>query len=240
MVRANNAAVSMATLRCNSLAAKMGLSAVLFNCVLALSMPLVIAGPGQRMLRIVAFGDSLTAGFELAPADAFPAQLERALKAKGYAVEVINAGVSGDTTAAALERLSWAIPEGSDAVIVELGANDALRGLNPGNAEANLDLLITALKKAGMEVMLAGMKAPRNFGASYAIAFDAIFPDLAAKHGLILYPFFLDGIAFKSDLSLSDGVHPNAEGVGVIVKNILPSVETLIARVMAKQAWGKG
>jgi acyl-CoA thioesterase-1 len=231
----------MATLKCNSLAAKMGLGAVLFNCLLVVSIPEVIAGPGQRIVRIVAFGDSLTAGFELAPADAFPAQLERELKARGYAVELINAGVSGDTTAAALERLSWAIPEGSDAVIVELGANDALRGLDPANAETNLDLLIAALKKAGMEVLLAGMRAPSNFGTSYANAFDAIFPDLAAKHGLILYPFFLDGVAFKPDLSLSDGLHPNADGVGVIVKNILPSVEMLIARVKAKQTWqGKG
>jgi acyl-CoA thioesterase-1 len=231
----------MATLKCNSLAAKMGLGAVLFNCLLTLSIPEVIAGSEQHSIRIVAFGDSLTAGFELAPADAFPAQLERELKARGYAVEVINAGVSGDTTAAGLERLSWAIPEGSDAVIVELGANDALRGLDPGNAETNLDLLITALKKTGMEVLLAGMKAPSNFGASYANAFDAIFPNLAAKHGLILYPFFLDGVAFKPDLSLSDGLHPNADGVGVIVNNILPSVETLIARVKAKQtSQGKG
>jgi acyl-CoA thioesterase-1 len=230
----------MATLKCNSLAAKMGLGAVLFNCVLALSMPELNAGTGQRTVRIVAIGDSLTAGYELAPADAFPAQLEHELKARGYAVEVINAGVSGDTTAAALERLSWAIPEGSDAVIVELGANDALRGLNPSNAEANLDLLITTLKTAGMEVLLAGMKAPRNFGASYASEFDAIFPHLATRHGVILYPFFLDGIAFKPNLSLADGLHPNAEGVSVIVQNILPSVEALIARVKAKQASGKG
>ena len=184
-----------------------------------------------RTIRIVAFGDSLTAGYQLAPRDAFPAQLERALKARGYGVEVINAGVSGDTTAAGLDRLKWSVPEGIDAAIVEFGANDALRGLDPGKARENLDRIIAALKSGGADVLIAGMVAPKSYGESYVAKFDSIYPDLAKKHNALLYPFFLEGVALKPKLSLSDGLHPNAAGVGEIVKNILPSVEELIARV---------
>ena len=144
----------------------------------------------------------------------FPAQLERALKARGHAVEVINAGVSGDTTASGLERLRWAVPERIDAVILELGANDALRGLEPGAAKANLDKMITTLKAGGAEVLLAGMLAPRNLGEEYTRAFDAIYPELAKKHGLLLYPFFLDGVALDGKLNLGDGIHPNPQGRG--------------------------
>ena len=136
--------------------------------------------PGQP-LRIVVLGDSLVAGFRLKPSDAFPAQLERALKARGHAVEVINAGVSGDTTAGGLERVAWAVPERTDAVILELGANDALRGLDPARAKANLDKIITTLKAGGAEVLLAGMMAPRNLGEDYVRAFDAIYPELAEQ-----------------------------------------------------------
>jgi acyl-CoA thioesterase-1 len=195
-----------------------------------------IAAPVGQPLRIVVLGDSLVAGFGIKPSEAFPAQLERALKERGHAVEVINAGVSGDTTAGGLERLRWAVPEHTGAVILELGANDALRGLDPGRAKANLDKIITTLKASGAEVLLAGMLAPRNLGVTYTRAFDAIYPELAAKHGLILYPFFLEGVALTTKLNLDDGLHPNSRGVAEITKNILPSVEQLIARVRAKPA----
>ncbi len=189
-------------------------------------------------LRIVVLGDSLAAGLQLTASDAFPAQLERALKARGHRVEVVNAGVSGDTTAAGLERLRWAVPEGTSAVIVELGGNDALRGLDPARAKANLDSIIAAVKAGGAEVLLAGMLAPRNLGPDYARSFDAIYPALAAKHGTLLYPFFLDGVALDSQLNLGDGVHPNPKGVAEITRRILPVVEELIARVRARQAAG--
>jgi len=171
-------------------------------------------------IRVVAFGDSLTAGYRLQANAAFPSQLHRALAGEGYDVEVINAGVSGDTTAAGLERFDWAIPDNTDAVILELGANDALRGIDPAVARRNL----------------AGMKAPRNFGQDYVARFDAIFPDLAQAHGALLYPFFLDGVALQQDLILDDGLHPNTKGVAAIVRRITPAVEELIARVKAKRA----
>ncbi len=198
----------------------------------------VAAAPAGQPLRIVVLGDSLVAGFGLKPSDAFPAQLERALKARGHAVEVINAGVSGDTTAGGLARVTWAVPEQTGAVILELGANDALRGLDPTRAKANLDKIITALKASGAEVLLAGMFAPRSLGKDYVRAFDGIYPDLAGKHGLILYPFFLEGVAMDARLNLDDGLHPNPRGVAEITKKILPSVEQLIERARAKQATG--
>ena len=186
-------------------------------------------------IRIVAFGDSLTAGYQLAPEEAFPAQLERALRARGHKVEIINAGVSGDTTAAGLARFEWAVPDGAEAAIVELGANDALRGLDPAAARRNLQAIVTRLKAKGADVLLAGMTAPRNWGDAYVAAFDAIFPELAKKEGLLLYPFFLEGVALQPTLNLADGLHPNAHGVAEIVRNILPSVEQLIARVTARR-----
>lgn len=186
-------------------------------------------------IRIVAFGDSLTAGFGLSAADAFPARLEKALKAKGRNVEVINAGVSGDTTGAALERFDWAVPDGVDAAIVELGANDGLRGQPPEQARKNLDTILTRLKAKNIALLVAGIPAPRNWGDAYVKAFDPIFADLAATHGALLYPFFLDGVALKPDLSLPDGLHPNAAGVAVIVERIMPKVVELIDRVQAKR-----
>jgi acyl-CoA thioesterase-1 len=200
----------------------------------------VQAQPQPQPVRIVVFGDSLVAGFQIETADAFPAQLERALKARGHAVQVVNAGVSGDTTASALERLRWAVPERTDAVIVELGANDALRGLDPGRAKANLDRIIATLKAGGSEVLLAGMLAPRNFGPEYARAFDAIYGELASRHGVLLYPFFLDGVALDRAFNLGDGLHPNEKGVAEITRRILPLVEELIARVQARQAGSRG
>ena len=166
---------------------------------------------------------------------AFPAQLEKALKAKGRNVEVINAGVSGDTTAAALERFDWAVPDGVDAAIVELGANDALRGQPPEQARKNLDTILSRLKTKGIQLLVAGIPAPRNWGDAYVKAFDPMFAELAATHGALLYPFFLDGVAMKPELSLPDGLHPNANGVSVIVERILPKVVELIDRVQAKR-----
>jgi acyl-CoA thioesterase-1 len=192
----------------------------------------------NRTMNIVAFGDSLMAGYRLAPDQAFPVRLEAKLKARGHDVAVANAGVSGDTTAAGRARLDWAVPDATDAVILELGANDALRGLPPDQARANLEAMITALKSKGAEILLAGMQAPRNYGPEYTDAFDRIFPELAAKHDLLLYPFFLDGIALDAKLNLDDGIHPTARGVDVIVDGILPKVEELIARVKKKRALG--
>jgi acyl-CoA thioesterase-1 len=199
-----------------------------------------VAQPKNAPLRIVVLGDSLVAGFQLKASDAFPAQLERALQARGQTVEVINAGVSGDTTAAGLERLAWAVPEATDAVILELGANDALRGLDPTRAKANLDRIMTKVKAGGAEILLAGMIAPRNLGPGYSEAFNGMFAELAKKHGAVLYPFFLDGVALNAGFNLGDGIHPNAKGVAEIVKRIMPAVDELLARTRARPSAQKG
>ena len=187
----------------------------------------------DRPLKIVALGDSLTAGLGL-PADAaFPARLEAALKAKGYAVTIVNAGVSGDTTSGGLARLDWSVPEGTDAVILELGANDALRGIEPKLAKTALDTILNKLAARHIPVLLAGMAAPRNLGADYVREFDAVYPALASTHRVVFYPFFLDGVATDPKLNQGDGLHPTAAGVDVIVSRILPLVEELIARARA-------
>ena len=198
----------------------------------------VNAAEPSAPVRIVAFGDSLTAGFGVAPNDAFPVQLDAALKAKGRAVEIVNAGVSGDTTAGGLARFDWAIPSGTDAVILELGANDALRGVDPKLARAALEKIVAKLKARKIDVLIAGMKAPGNWGPAYAAEFDAIFPDLARGSGLLLYPFFLDGVAMQPGLNQPDGLHPTAKGVAEIVTRILPSVEALIDRVGQRRVAG--
>ncbi len=194
-----------------------------------------LAADAPKPIRIVAYGDSLTAGYGLSPGDAFPVLLEKALKAKGHNVKVINAGVSGDTTAAGLERFDWAVPDGADAAILELGANDALRGVPPAQARTNLDRILTRLKSKGIGVLVAGIPAPRNWGDAYVKAFDPMFADLATKHGALLYPFFLDGVARNASLNLADGLHPNAKGVAIVVERILPKVEELIGRVKGKR-----
>lgn len=199
--------------------------------VLLLALLPVFAGLAEaRTFRLVAFGDSLSAGYQLGAADAFPAVLEAALKARGHDVIVENAGVSGDTSTAGRDRLDWSIADGTDAVILELGANDALRGIDPAITEAALDEIITRLKARKIAVLLAGMYAPRNNGEAYTKVFDAIYPRLAAKHGVTLYPFFLEGIQGEATLNLADGMHPNPKGVRVIVERILPAVEELVRK----------
>jgi len=202
------------------------LAAGLAGVVAALMLTGAVAQ--ARPLRVVALGDSLTAGYLLPAPAAFPAVLERALRARGLAVEIANAGVSGDTASQGLERLDWSVPDGTDAVIVELGANDALRGIDPAVTRKALETIITRLKGRGIAVMLAGMYAPRNMGAEYVAAFDGLFPDLAGRYGVPLYPFFLDGIAGEARYVMKDGLHPTADGVKVVVERILPSVERFL------------
>lgn len=200
---------------------------------------LIVAVPATaqtpRPVTIVALGDSLTAGYQLPPADAFPVKLQAALRAKGVAVTVENAGVSGDTSSGGLDRLDWAVGDGVDAVILELGANDALRGIDPAITRRNLDAIITRLKERNIPILLTGMIAPPNMGSTYGAAFNPIFPDLAAKHGLLFDPFFLEDVAAERDLNLADGMHPNGRGVDVIVRRILPKVEELIAQVRSRR-----
>ena len=188
-------------------------------------------GASERPVKIVAFGDSLTAGHGLAAEQSFPAKLAQALQRKGISADVVNAGVSGNTAADGAARLDWSVPDGTDAVILELGANDALRGSDPKATRAALDAIIRRLQERRIAVLLAGMLAPRNFGEDYVNAFDAIYPELAAKYDLILYPFILDGVAGDRALNLSDGIHPTATGVDIIASRMLPKVEELIGRV---------
>lgn len=193
---------------------------------------LILALPAEaRTLRLLALGDSLTAGYGLPASAAFPVRLEAALRQRGHDVSVINAGVSGDTVAAGLARLDWALGDGADGVIVELGANDMLRGLPPAETRAGLDRLLSRIGERHLPVLLAGMLAAPNLGSSYADAYNAIFPDLARAHDALLYPFFLAGVAGTPALNQPDGLHPTAAGVDLIVAAILPSVEALIGRI---------
>lgn len=207
---------------------QMGVMVAAINAGLAQAV--IAAQTAGKKIKLVAFGDSLTAGYGLRPAEAFPVQLEIALRAKGFNVEVVNSGVSGDTASAGLERFDWAVPEDTDAVILELGANDALRGLAPELTSATLDKLLIKLAERKLPILLAGMRAPKNWGDDYANKFDAIFPALAAKHNTLLYPFFLDGVVMDRTLNQGDGIHPTAKGVAMIVSRILPKVEELIAK----------
>ena len=194
-----------------------------------LLLPLtVVAVENRPEVRILVLGDSLSAGYGLSTAEAFPAQLEQALRQSGQKVRVINAGVSGDTTAGGLARLEWALAEHPQLVIVQLGANDALRGLDPEQVRANLDAILTRLQQAGTQVLLAGMRAPRNLGPAYYIKFDLIYSDLARKHRVALDPFFLEGVALRPELNQPDGLHPNSRGVAVIVRRLLPQVQALL------------
>jgi acyl-CoA thioesterase-1 len=210
-----------------------GLLIALFTIVLGAS-----GAPAQapsRTLKLVALGDSLTAGYGLPASAAFPAVLERALRARGHAVEVANAGVSGDTTTGGLDRLDWSVPDGTDGVIVALGANDMLRGLDPAIPRKSIETIVARLKERGIPVMLAGMYAQRNLGPDYVKRFDGLYEDVAKANDLVLYPFFLDGVAGERSLNLPDGLHPTAKGVEVMVERILPTVETFLARIPASR-----
>lgn len=198
--------------------------------VVAMGVCAARAGGAGGAARVLAFGDSLTAGFGLPPDAAFPVRLAARLKRDGYAVDVANGGVSGDTTSGGLARLDWALANHPDIVLLELGANDALRGIDPKLTQSNLDAMLARLTSSHIKVLLIGMKAPGNWGPDYQNSFDAIYPALARKYGVALYPFFLDGIALDATLNQADGLHPNNDGVEVIVTRIAPVVERMLAK----------
>jgi acyl-CoA thioesterase-1 len=203
------------------------LASLVFGAFLAILA--TVAASYAEPYRIVGFGDSLMAGFGLGPGEGFPEKLQAALQRKGHDVVITNAGVSGDTTSGGLARLDWSVPDGTQLVILELGANDMLRGVAPELTEKNLDLMLARLGERGMNVLLIGMVAAPNLGPDYADAFNAIFPRLAQKHDVALYPFFLDGIAADRNFLLEDGMHPNQAGIDRMVERMLPEVERLIA-----------
>jgi acyl-CoA thioesterase I len=197
-------------------------------------MMLMLVGAAAAAPRILALGDSLTAGYGVAPQDAFPARLQGKLAQDGMATEVINGGVSGDTTAGGLARLDWALADHPDIVLVELGANDALRGIDPKLTYDNLDKILARLAAKRVKVLLLGMRAPPNWGRDYQAEFDAIYPKLAEKYGVPLYPFFLDGVAMDPALNQGDGLHPNATGVAAIVARVEPYVMRLLGDTAAQ------
>ena len=192
--------------------------------------------PAGKPFKLVVLGDSLSAGLGLPGQEAFPAKLQKALRAKGIAVEMTNAGVSGDTSSGGRDRLDWSVPEGTEVVILELGANDALRGTDPAVTRAALTDILTRLKARKIAVLLCGMLAPPNYGAEYAARFNAIYPELSKSFDVPLYPFFLEGVAADAKLNQADGLHPTAQGVDVIVKNILPMVEALLGTLSAQRS----
>jgi acyl-CoA thioesterase-1 len=203
--------------------------------VLAGGLMPVAALAADRPLKIVALGDSLTAGYNLPGSAAFPVKLEKALKARGHAVEIANAGVSGDTASGGLARLDWSVPDGTDAVIVELGANDMLRGIDPAVTRRALEEIVRRLSERRIPVLLAGMRAIPNLGVDYVQGFEAIYAELAAKYDVLLYPFFLEGIASDAKLNQRDGVHPTAAGIDKVVAGILGKVEELVARARERR-----
>ena len=200
----------------------------------ALLFWLSVAQAGTQPIRILAFGASITAGYGLDAADSLPAQLEAALRAHGVDATVINGGVSGDTSAGGLARLDWSLADNPDLVILDLGGNDALRAIDPKNTEANLDAIVSRLKAEKRGVLIAGMLAPPNLGADYQAAFNAVFPAVATRYDVTLYPFLLDGVVADPALNQEDGIHPNAAGVKVIVGRMLPSVLQAIQRLDRK------
>ena len=189
-----------------------------------------------KPIKMVVLGDSLSAGLGLSASAAFPERLEKSLKTKGIVVDMINAGVSGDTSSGGRDRLDWSVPEGTEAVILELGANDALRGIDPAVTRAALTDILARLKARRIAVMLCGMVAPPNYGSDYSARFNAIYPELAKSFGVPLYPFFLEGVAADARLNQADGLHPTAEGVDVIVKNIMPTVEAFLGTISGQRS----
>ncbi|MBV8653290.1 MAG: arylesterase [Alphaproteobacteria bacterium] len=206
--------------------------------VLLVLAGLIAPAPAAPPARIVALGDSLTAGYGLPASEAFPVILQARLAADGVPAMIANAGVSGDTSAGGLARLDWALADKPDYVLLELGANDALRGIDPKVTRDNLDKILARLTARGTKVLLLGMKAPRNYGPDYQRDFDAIYPDLAAKYGVPLYPFFLDGVALDPELNQADGLHPNVKGVHIVVDRIAPYVERLVTGATAAASKG--
>jgi len=199
---------------------------VLLVNLMALHLSHALAEP----MRVLMLGDSITAGFGLPASEALPAQLEAKLRADGLDVHIINAGVSGDTTAAGLARLDWVMGDKPAFAIVELGANDMLRGVDPAITKKNLDAILTKLAAAKVPTLLVGMKAGRNLGAEYTQAFDGLYTELAQKYGIDLYPFVFDGVALDPALNQGDGLHPNARGVAVMVDRMAPYVVRLLQR----------
>ena len=213
----------------------------LFAHILVLIMALMTAGTGfaqapAKPIKMVVLGDSLSAGLGLSATAAFPDRLQKSLETNGIKVDVINAGVSGDTASGGRDRLDWSVPEGTEAVILELGANDALRGTDPAVTRAALSDILTRMKARKIAVLLCGMLAPPNYGSEFAARFNAIYPELSKSFGVPLYPFFLEGVAADAKLNQADGLHPTAEGVDIIVKNILPVVEALLGALPAQRS----
>jgi acyl-CoA thioesterase-1 len=217
----------------------------MFAHMLVLGLALMAAGTAwaqtpamapAKPIKMVVLGDSLSAGLGLPASAAFPARLQKALKSKGIEVDMINAGVSGDTTSGGRDRLDWSVPEGTEAVILELGANDALRGVDPKVTRSALTDILTRLKARGIAVLLCGMYAPPNYGSDYAARFNAIYPELAKSFGVPLYPFFLEGVATEAKLNQADGLHPTAEGVDTIVRNILPTVQAFLGAISGQRS----
>ena len=206
-----------------------GMRRAAFNAAVLASFAASFAAAADSPARVAILGDSLTAGYGLPAAEAFPARLETELRGRGLAVEILNAGVSGDTTAGGLARLDWALADAPDALIVALGGNDALRGLDPAAMEANLTAIVERAQAAGAKVMLAGMRAPPNLGRDYEAAFNAVFPRVAARRGAALYPFLLDGVAADPALNQPDGIHPSAAGAAVMARRMAPAVEEWLA-----------
>jgi acyl-CoA thioesterase-1 len=217
----------------------------MFVHMLVLGLALATAGTAfaqapaleaTKPIKLVVLGDSLSAGLGLPASAAFPARLQKALRIKGIMVDMTNAGVSGDTSSGGRDRLDWSVPEGTEAVIVELGANDALRGIDPNVTRSALTDILTRLKARRIAVMLCGMVAPPNYGSDYSARFNAIYPDLAKSFGVPLYPFFLEGVAADARLNQADGLHPTAEGVDMIVKNVLPTVEAFLGAISGQRS----
>ena len=217
----------------------------MFVHILVLGVTLMTAGTvfaqtqavaEAKPVKMVVLGDSLSAGLGLSASAAFPERLQKTLESKGIAVDIVNAGVSGDTSSGGRDRLDWSVPDGTQAVILELGANDALRGTDPAVTRSALSDILNRLKARGIAVLLCGMVAPPNYGADYSARFNAIYPDLARSFGVPLYPFFLEGVAAEARLNQADGMHPTAEGVDVIVKNILPTVQAFLGTISGQRS----